>query len=183
MKYCISTIGLRLAATRPELLRGVIVHEPPLWGVISDDPDLAPLVEEDQKVAATAADRIASGDHDAGARLFIEEQLGTGSWSRLPHELRATVIENAPTFADEARDPDQYAFEPAWLADFHRPVMLTMGTESLPMYAGVVSRLAHTLPAAEVVRFEGAGHLPHMTHPHEHIEATRDFIRRMAAQP
>lgn len=175
-----ASIALRLATAHAKLLCGVIVHEPPLFDVISDDSDLAPLVEEDEKMTATVADRIASGDHEGGARLFVEHFLGPGSWSQLAPDVRATLIENAPTFLDEARDPDQLAFDPAWLADFHRPVMLTMGSESLPTYAGVVSRLADALPAVGVVRFEGAGHIPHRTHPEEYIEATRDFIRKNA---
>ena len=175
-----ASIALRLAATHAEFLRGVIAHEPPLFDVISDDPDLAPLVEEDEKVTATVADSIASGDHEGGARRFVEDELGPGSWSQLPPDFRATLIENAPTFLDESRDPDQYAFDPAWLAAFHRPVMLTMWSESPPTYPGVVSRLADALPAIEVVRLEGAGHIPHMTHPDEYIETTRDFIRRNA---
>ena len=175
-----ASIALRLAATHADLLCGVIAHEPPLFDLISDDPDVAPLVEEDEKMTATVADRIASEDHEGGARLFIEFELGPGSWSQLPPDFRATLVENALAFLDEARDPDQYAFDPAWLTEFHRPVMLTMGSESPPTYTGVVSRLADTLPAVEVARFEGAGHLPHMTHPDEYVEATRDFIRRNA---
>ncbi len=175
-----ASIALRLAAGHAELLHGVIAHEPPLFDLISDDPDLAPLVEEDEEMTATVVDRIASGDHEGGARRFIEFELGSGSWSQLPPDLRSTMVENAPAFLDEARDPDQYAFDPAWLAEFHRPVMLTTGSESPPTYAGVVSRLADSLPAVEVARFEDAGHIPHMTRPDEYVEATRDFIGRKA---
>ena len=175
-----ASISLRLATEHPALLRGVIAHEPPLWDLISDDPAMAVLVEEDKKATREVADLIASGDHEGGARLFIEHELGPRSWSQLPPDFRSTLIENAPTFLDEARDPDQYAFESAWLADFHRPVMLTTGSEGPPTYAAVVSRLADALPAVEVARFEGAGHIPHMTHPAEYVEMTRDFIRRNA---
>ena len=174
-----ASIALRLAATHAEVLRGVIAHEPPLFGVIADDPALAPLVEE-ETVTATVADRIASGDHAGGAERFIENELGPGSWSQLPPDFRATLVENAPTFLDEARDPGQYAFDPACLAAFHRPVMLTTGSEGPPTYAEVVSRLADALPDVAVARFEGAGHIPHVTHPDEYIEVTRDFVRKNA---
>ncbi len=173
-----ASIALRLAAEHAPLLRGVVAHEPPLWGVIADDPALVSLVEEDEEVTALVADRLASGDHEGGARLFIEHELGPGSWSQLPPAFRATMIENAPTFLDEATDPEQFAFDPAWLGGFRQPVMLTTGSESPPTYGGVVSRLAAALPHAEIVRFEGAGHIPHTTHPDEYVERTRDFIRR-----
>jgi pimeloyl-ACP methyl ester carboxylesterase len=173
-----ASVALRLAVEHAPLLRGVIAHEPPLWGVIADDPALAPHVAEDEEVTAMVADRLASGDHEGGARLFIEQELGPGSWSQLPPEFRATMVENAPTFLDEARDPEQYALEPAWPGGLRQPLMLTTGSESPTTYSGVVSRLADALPHAEVARFEGAGHIPHMTHPDEYVEATRDFILR-----
>ena len=173
-----ASIALRLAAAHAELLDGVIAHEPPLYDLIADDPELAQLVEEDEEMTATVTDRIASGDHEGGARQFIEFELGSGGWSQLPPDIQATLIENAPAFLDEASDPDQYAFDLSWLAEFHRPVMLTTGSEGLPTYAGVVSRLADTLPAVEIAQFDGASHTPHETHPDEYIVAIRDFIRK-----
>ena len=173
-----ASITLRLAATHPELLEGVIVHEPPLWELISDEPELSPLVEEDEEMTEMVAERIATGGNEEGARLFIEKELGPGSWSQLPADFRATLIENAPTFLDEARDPDQFAFDATWLSGFDQPVMLTTGTEGSSTYKGVISRLADVLPHAEVVQFEGADHIPHRTHPDAYVEATRSFIMR-----
>lgn len=91
------------------------------------------------------------------------------------------MIEHAPSFLDESRDPEQEAFDPAWLAAFHRPVMLSLGSESPSRVGAVVSRLATALPAAEVVEFRGAGHVPHVTHPEAFVETTRAFI--LESQP
>ena len=173
-----ASIALRLAAQDADVLRGVIVHEPPLWGVIADEPALAALAEEDAHVTALVAERIAAGDHEGGARLFIEHELGPGAWSQLPQGFRATMVENALTFLDEARDPDLHAFDLATLEGCGLPVMLTTGGEGSPLYSGVVSSLAAALPRAEVAEFEGAGHLPHLTRPDAYVEATRAFILR-----
>ena len=175
-----ASIALRLAAEHAPLLRGVIAHEPPLWGVISDDPALAPLVEEGARMTAMVAERIAAGEHEGGARLFIENVLGPGSWPHLPPEFRATMIENAATYLDESRDPALYAFDLAWLTGFRKPVMLTTGSEGSHTFAGVVTRLADALPHAAVSQFDGAGHIPHTTHPDEYVEATRAFIHGQA---
>ena len=38
-------ISLRLAAQRPELIRSLVVHEPPLVGLIAQDPTMEPIVQ------------------------------------------------------------------------------------------------------------------------------------------
>ena len=105
------SIALRLAAKHPALLRGVIAHEPPLMALIGGDPRLASLAEEENEVMAIVADSIAAGNHAGGAEQFIEHVLGPGGWTELSPEYRSTFIENAPTFLDEWRDPDNEAFE------------------------------------------------------------------------
>ena len=170
------SIALRLPARHGELVQGVIAHEPPLFDLIAADRHLAPVVHEREAARAVVLDRIASGDHAAAAQLFMESVLGPDGWSELPRSERETLIENAPTFLDESRDPDQLAFDPAWLDGFQRPVMLTYGSESPPRFPVVVSKLAEALPAARTQEFQGAGHVPHVTHPDAYVAATTDFI-------
>jgi pimeloyl-ACP methyl ester carboxylesterase len=86
-------------------------------------------------------------------------------------------IENAPTFLDEANDPDQLAFDPEWIKTFVRPSLLTLGDQSPPMFAPVVHRLAAALPGVKVVTLPGAGHIPHATHPDAYVDAIVAFIR------
>lgn len=40
-----ASITLRLAGERPDLLRGLIAHEPPLLSLLADDPIVAPMLE------------------------------------------------------------------------------------------------------------------------------------------
>lgn len=41
-----ASIALRLAAQHPELLPGVIAHEPPLFSLLADDPSVAPMLDQ-----------------------------------------------------------------------------------------------------------------------------------------
>jgi pimeloyl-ACP methyl ester carboxylesterase len=156
-----ASIALRLAGERPELFRGLIGHEPPLFSLLGDDPTLAPLREEvDQRIAAVI-ERIASGDHAGAAEQFVETvALGPGTWVQMPPELQQTLIENAPTFLDEANDPEQLAFDLEWIRGFSQPALLTRGDQSPPTFAPVVAKLAGALPRVEVLTFAGAGHIP-----------------------
>ena len=155
-----ASITLRLAGERPDLFRGLIAHEPPLFSLLGDDPALVQLLVEVHQRIGGVVDRIASGDHAGAAEQFVETvALGPGTWAQVPPEVRQTFIENARTFLDEARDPEALAFDLAWLREFSQPALLTRGDQSPPTFAPVVAKLAEALPRVEVVTLPGAGHI------------------------
>jgi pimeloyl-ACP methyl ester carboxylesterase len=173
-----ASIALRLAGERPGLLRGVIAHEPPLFSLLANDPSVAPMLEEVHERLVAVVDRIACGDPAGAAQEFVETALGPGAWAQIPPRSQQILIENAPTFLDEANDPEQFAFDLARMIPFSQPVLLTTGEQSPPMFAPVVAKIADVLPTAEVRTFSGAGHIPHVTHPDAYIAVTTDFIRK-----
>jgi pimeloyl-ACP methyl ester carboxylesterase len=171
-----ASISLRLAAERPDLFRTVNVHEPPLFDLLLDDPKTKPLAEELDNSFLRVADELAAGNMEAGARRFVEMVLGPGTWDTfLPEEARRTLINNAPTFLDETRDPEVLSIDAHALARFSKPVLLTGGSESPPFFAPVLEKLAAVLPNATRKTFAGAGHLPHLTHPQDYVEAIIEF--------
>ena len=91
------------------------------------------------------------------------------------------MIENAPTFLDETRDPEALALDLNALRDLDRPVLLTKGAHSPPPFAPVIGKLAEALPRVEVITLEEAGHIPHVTHPDRYVETVTAFIRKHAA--
>jgi pimeloyl-ACP methyl ester carboxylesterase len=177
-----ASIALRLASERPELLQGVVAHEPPLFQLLADDPGLAPMLEEVRRRVSAVVPRIASSDHAGAAEQFVETvALGPGSWEQLPSEIRRTMIENAPTFLDETADSEALTLDLDRLRTVDRPVLLTMGDQSPPAFPPVVRRLAAVLPRAEVLTLQGVGHVPHLTHPGLYVETVTTFARRQAA--
>jgi len=177
-----ASITLRLAGERSDLFRGLIAHEPPLFSLLGDDTALAPLLAEVHQKIGAVVERIASGDHAGAAEQFVETvALGPGTWAQVPPEVRQTLIENAPTFLDEASDAELLAFDLEWLRAFSLPALLTRGDQSPPTFAPVVGKLAEALPRVEVVTFPGAGHIPHATHPEAYVEAIMAFTRKHPA--
>jgi pimeloyl-ACP methyl ester carboxylesterase len=175
-------IALRLAAERPELVQGVAAHEPPLFPLLAGDPAHAALLEELGRRVGAVVERIAAGDPAGAAEQFCETvALGPGSWAQLPDAIRRAMIENAPTFLDEARDAEALAIDPALLGVIGRPVLLTHGDQSPPGFAPVIARLAKELPRAQLLTFPGAGHVPHVTDPVGYVDAVTAFVRRHAA--
>jgi pimeloyl-ACP methyl ester carboxylesterase len=166
-----AVITLQLAAARPDVLRGIIVHEPPLWSLLAEgSPEAAAVAAVETGPLAEVLRRIAAGDHAGAAELFVEEvALGPGSWARMPEGMRKTLVENALTFLDEENDADAVTIDEAALARYRGPVLLTSGDQSPPIFRPVLHRLAELLPRAEHVVYRGAGHIPHVTHPEAYV--------------
>lgn len=168
-----AVITLQLAAARPELLRGVVVHEPPLFGIL----DQGGVAAVPSGPLAEVGRRIAAGDHAGAAALFVEEvALGPGSWALMPEQMRAMMARNAPTFLDELNDPEWEILDDTGLARYGGPVLITSGDQSPPIFQAVVSRLAALLPQARHTTYPGAGHVPHVTHPEEYVAEVAAFV-------
>jgi pimeloyl-ACP methyl ester carboxylesterase len=175
-----AAIALRLAARRPDLLRSLIAHEPPLIGLLAEDAVSQPMLAEIQRRIAVVVERLESGDHAGGAQLFVETvALGPGAWeNQLTPEMREIFIANAPTWLDETHDPDALLLDLPKLAAFRRPTLLTEGDASPPFFTRVLDLVAAALPTPERATLQGAGHVPHLSHPAAYVESVVAFTRR-----
>jgi pimeloyl-ACP methyl ester carboxylesterase len=160
-------ISLRCAAAHPELICTLAVHEPPMYGILRDDPEMSAIVRNVDTGLADVLALIEAGRDEEGARTFVNTvAFGANTWEDVfDEQTRTEWTYNAPTFLDECRDPDQTTFDLGSLRDFSKPLLLTVGTESPPMFPAVMARLAAAVPGTPaVVPIEGAGHAPHATH-------------------
>lgn len=172
-----ASISLRLAAERPELFRTLAAHEPPLIDLLRDDPATRPIAENLTTAFLSVADAIAAGKDEEGARRFHEMILGPGGWdTMLTDDERRMLIDNAPTFLDETREPEILGIDTEALSRFRGPVLLSDGSETPPFFTMVLDKLAAVLPNATRKAFAGAGHIPHVTHPQEYVAAITEFI-------
>lgn len=175
-------VALRLACRRPELFRSLSCHEPPLWGVLADDPGTRELLEEGGRSIEAVRRQLEAGEHEGAAHQFVDEvAFGPGAWeTQMPPELRELFVRNAPTFLDELRDPHQLTVDEEVLARLAVPVRLTEGTDSPPTFSRVIDRLVELIPNVSRERFEGAGHVPQLTHAELFVETT---TRALQPQP
>ncbi|MCC9706773.1 alpha/beta hydrolase [Streptomyces sp. MNU76] len=192
-----ASTALGLAARRPGLFRGLIAHDPPLTGIVSAGSSAGssaartPLTGVESEGPSTArtpledvAERFVSvlahlraDERLAAARQFTDEiALGPGTWDRLPPPVQQTFLANAPTFLDEHGDPHWADLDLSRLSAYAGPVLLTSGTTGPRWFAAVTTRLVEALPQAATHTFEGAGHIPHVTHPEAYARAVTAFI-------
>lgn len=177
-----AAIVLRLAAARPELVRSLIVHEPPLFGLLKDEATTRQALAAAQQRISAVVSLLTAADWTGGARQFVETiAFGPGAWAELPQDVRETFIFNAPTWLDEVQDPDALEIDLSGLRRVAAPALLTTGDQSAPFFPLVVDRIAAAMPHATRQTYAGAGHVPHLSHPQEYVRVVTDFLRGGAA--
>jgi pimeloyl-ACP methyl ester carboxylesterase len=172
-----AAISLRLAIRRPELLRSLLAHEPPVFPILAGEPEMQPVLQEVQSRVQAVVALLEAGDFEVAARQFVETvALGPGAWeNELTPELRQVFVFNAPTFLDETRDPQALMFDLDALPRFDGPALLTDGDQSPPFFPVVVGKLAERLPRAQRRTLAGTGHVPQLSHPAEYAQVIREF--------
>jgi len=177
------SIALRLAAARPELLRSVTVHEPPLFDLLyAEAPDLPELTELRARLATVAA-LLESGDLEGGARLYFDRVAETpGGWAGFDDGRRRTLLSNALTYLDQSRDPDALGIELDDLAAFEGPVLVTHGNRRPPLFNRIVEIIVAVMPGARSEAVLGAAHDPQVTHPGYYAQVIEEFAGRGVAE-
>lgn len=178
-------VALNLVAMRDDLVRSAAVHEPGPFGLLAetDDPDLEALVEHEKTMTAHVEELIAAGEHREAARYFVEEvAVGPGAWDQFPEELRSIITANAATVPDDLRDGwDAGSVDVEALAVSSVPLLISSGSASPKMEAAAAVELNRRLPAARLEVIEGAGHIPHRTHPDHYTAMLTAFIDTVTA--
>lgn len=168
-------VALRFAGDRPEMVRSVIVHEPPAFAMLpSGHPDMSDF----DRTLSEVEHLIGSGQNEAAARIFMEIAVaGPGGWERMPRSLRASIAAHAPTFLDEQRDPDSRCIDPTSLARSDLPLAASLGAGSPRQYATVIDAMIAAVPRMTRHVLPGVRHSPHISRP----EPYADFVRAILA--
>ncbi|MCA1648178.1 MAG: alpha/beta hydrolase [Chloroflexi bacterium] len=134
-------------------------------------------------ISEDTGDRVREVYRDSEYRRLSEVEtvaFGPGAWSTLPQPIRETFIRNAPTFLDESNDTEGLTLDLSSLAAFDRPSLVTTGTESPPFFKPITAAVAEALPSSTLHTFEGAGHVPHLSHPALYVDTVRQFCLSVA---
>ncbi len=172
-----SIVALNAAIRRPDVFATLVAHEPPLLGMLAET-QFEPMLQEVNRRVGHVIELLDAGEDEAGAKLFVETVARRpGAWQQeLPAGLREVFVGNAPTFLDEARDPNSQRLDLDQLRRFDRPALLTKGTVSPPFLIAIVDAIASALSRFEIQEIEGADHAPHQTTTKPYIDLVRRFV-------
>ncbi|NGO08924.1 alpha/beta hydrolase [Streptomyces sp. HC44] len=171
-------IALALTAARPDLVRGLIVVEPPLHGLRRPRADQLRMV-------ARAKWAQLRGRPEEGAEYFFR-WAGEESFDKAPKEERDRLLGHARNILAEL-DPHPYGvmFEHLpmrRIRGIRVPVTFLIGANSHPFFHTLHRRLVRAVPAVRSEVIPGAGHLVHVDAPDAFAAAVRRATAPMTSQ-
>lgn len=170
-------VAFRLAQDRPEMVRSIAVHEPPMVGLLEQDPGSASEAHQWLGAIARLRATIEAGNRESAARTIVESfSVQAGAWDRLPPEVRALAQRQVGLWADEFADREAVEPDREGLRDLLIPVLLTTGEQSPPFLHRIVQQLAGILRNATQKTLLGAGHAPQVTAPDLYLGVLGTFL-------
>lgn len=169
---------LLMAAARPELIRTLVIGEPPVLPLLQDDPQGAPfLADFVNTTLSPSRDAFEAGDTEAGVRLFYDGVTGKGSFEKLPDPVRTSLLQNAGPMKAEMTGTSP--FPPFTAMDAERiqaPSLLLTGQSSPAVFRLITEKLRHLLKYTEQSTVPHASHSMHSDNPKAYNHIVMNFL-------
>ena len=169
-------LSLDLAVRRPDVVRALVLIEPPLHFKKN------PSVKMVRSLVGAQITRRVRGDRQAAAsfmRWATSTTDGANGYDATPPELQAELLGNSAAIMRELDSGTGEHVKPEEIGRIECPLVVLVGGITLPEYGKAAQRIAAARPATEIVDVPGAGHVLPVTHP----EAVVDAVRRVAGGP
>ena len=173
-------VSLALAVARPELVRSLVLAEPPLMPWLAHIPGGEPFAAAFYANAWEPAQRaFRGGDFEQGIRLFLDGVIGRGAFDRISPSGRRMLLDNAAEMRAETLAPDIFpALTCADVAALDRPVLLLNGELSPRLFHLINDELARCLPHARKAVIPHTSHAIHVGNPQAYHAAVLKFLER-----
>lgn len=160
-----ATVALRMALERPELVRSLVLIEPPLFAAAQagGSSAFAPF----RLAHLSVAQALAEGRSEDAAKIFHDHWGNGTAFDDLPVRQRHYMTDRIhfiaaqnPTLLEDAAGLLRYM----GLESIGVPVLLVEGSASPAIVAEVQDELARRLPQVTRLVVPGAGHMVPITH-------------------
>jgi pimeloyl-ACP methyl ester carboxylesterase len=158
-----SVVALELIRTRPQLVRGAVLIEPPMPS--SDD-----LAGAATAFVAEFDRRAAEQGGPAAAEFFLRFVLGDEAYDRMPRAFQERAMQKWQQIRADSAALLDYRPRYAELKSVKLPVLLVGGDRSATYFRATLDALLAALPDARLEIVAGAGHMLH-------AEASRRFAQ------
>ncbi len=168
-------IAVELARTRPDLLAGAVLAEPPIFSL---EPVAGPVLTSE--IGAVVRPAVQAGGPRAAVDAFFP-LLCPGLWSRLAESAKDRYRANAAMMLAEFAGPS-YSFTEEDAAAIDLPCLVIAGATSHPTLRAIARTLARALPDARFLEVQGSGHVTYAERPDEFASAVAAFATEAPAR-
>lgn len=184
---------LLLALRKPELVRSLVLVEPPVLPVLGVSVPPKPqqilklllrspraalaVIKFGARGIGPASRAFERGDDEQGLQIFATAVLGPRTAANLTEFMRQQMHDNVRPFKARLRA----GFPPFSEDDARRinvPTLLVTGENSAPVLHRITDRLQHLIPHAERVDIRNASHLMYEESPEAFNSAVLEFLAR-----
>jgi pimeloyl-ACP methyl ester carboxylesterase len=166
-------VALDVVLRSPELLRGAVLSEPPLFAL-----DPAGAAEVQAALRPRLQQALAAGGPRAAVDAFFD-YMCPGLWRAIDEARREGYRANAGELLPDLQMPS-YQVGLDDLARVRVPCLVIRGDGSHPALMRIAGLLAAGLPGAELVELRQSGHVTYAEQPAAFAAAVRAFASRHA---
>jgi non-heme chloroperoxidase len=176
-------VALALAVARPELVRSLVLAEPPLMPWLEHIPGGAPLAADFLTQAWEPARRaFGDGNAEQGVRLFLDGVVGRGAFDRLSPSGQRMILDNAVEMRAETLSSNLFpALTCADVTVLDRPVLLLNGEHSPRLFHLINGELARCLPRTTQAVIPQTSHAIHVGNPVAYHAVVAGFLAKQSA--
>jgi non-heme chloroperoxidase len=176
-------IALALAVDHPELVRSLVLGEPPVLPLLART-SVGKDVQQSWMTRAIEPSRKAleSGNREEGLRRFVDAVTGPGSFDNFPQSVRTELVEKQATALRAELMTEMSALMPPLdcgdLGKLKVPTLLVTGERSPAMFLLITAELEGCLEGESQVMVPNAGHGMHGDNPTFYNQAVMAFLQR-----
>jgi pimeloyl-ACP methyl ester carboxylesterase len=177
--------ALLVALNQPDLVRSLVLVEPPLLHWLPDLPGGQRLYDEFVGGTWEPAGRaFRRGDTTEAMRITLDFFIGPGSLATLPAELRSMLFANVREWQALTTSRDAFpAISRAEVRRLDRPVLMISGGRSYPMLRAIDAELERQLPRVRRTVIPDGTHDVCTEQPTVCAREIRSFLASQAVRP
>lgn len=177
-----ANVAISLCELAPSKIKSLFIHEPPIFSLVSGNPELDRLRLSYMGTMSVVADMIEDGRVEEAAELFVNKvAFGEGFWENMFDECaRRSILANVDTWLDQFYDPDRLSIDVTALKSIDSRVTISLGTASLPPYEVIAKRIIGMIPNIKLARIVGAGHGAHISHPRQVANELKKHLKTIS---
>ena len=176
--------ALVLAVKHPEMVRSLVLAEPPVHEWVRDSPNGAAAYKEFMTtIWEPATKAFKTGDDQGAMKILVDGFVGKGGFDNLPPGGRAAAMQNSRFFKANTLSSDPFPnLSKARVRRLRIPVLIITGENTIKIHKLVNEELARLLPNAEQAIIPKAGHGSPRENPQAFNEAMLKFLARLGTK-